>query len=69
MNITMLGPDTPKTNTVNYKIKVGCRAIIERDGQILFSFLSKRKQYLLPGGKLDPGETFEECVRRECREE
>jgi 8-oxo-dGTP pyrophosphatase MutT (NUDIX family) len=69
MNITMLGPDTKKTDSMDCKIKTGCRAIIERDGQILFSFLSKRRQYLLPGGKLDPGETYEACVRRECREE
>lgn len=69
MNITMLGSDTIHKNSAAYTLTGGCRAIIERDGHILFSFLSKRKQYLLPGGKLDPGETFEECVRRECREE
>lgn len=69
MKITILGPDATNKDDVNYQIKVGARAIIERDEHILFSFLSKRKQYLLPGGKLDPGESIEECVRRECREE
>lgn len=48
-------------------------AVIEKDGKIL---LAKRKpggalggMWEFPGGKIDPGETPQECVRRELREE
>ena len=48
-------------------------AVIEQDGKIL---LAQRKRgdalagkWEFPGGKLEPGETPEECLRRELREE
>jgi 8-oxo-dGTP diphosphatase len=41
-----------------------------RDGRVL---LCRKKHttslLILPGGTLEPGETAEECLRRECREE
>jgi 8-oxo-dGTP diphosphatase len=47
--------------------------IIERDGQILIAQRKKgsRLEYKweLPGGKLEEGETPEECLVRELREE
>jgi len=46
-----------------------CRAIIEQDGKLLFSYLRLRDMYLLPGGGIDPGETPRQCVQRECLEE
>jgi 8-oxo-dGTP diphosphatase len=41
-----------------------------KDGRVL---LCRKKRdtslLILPGGKMEPGETAEECLRRECREE
>ena len=41
-----------------------------KDGLVL---LCRKKRgtslLILPGGKLEPGETADECLRRECREE
>src|ERR1700734_2473560 len=41
-----------------------------KDGRVL---LCRKKHatslLILPGGKLEPGETAQECLRRECREE
>jgi 8-oxo-dGTP pyrophosphatase MutT (NUDIX family) len=50
-------------------IRVAAAAIVE-DGRLLL--VSKRAApsvYYLPGGKPDPAETVEDCVRREVREE
>ena len=41
-----------------------------KDGRILLCRKKRSTSLLiLPGGKLEPGETAEECLRRECREE
>ena len=44
--------------------------LVTKDGRIL---LCRKKHstslLILPGGKPEPGETVEECLRRECREE
>jgi 8-oxo-dGTP diphosphatase len=41
-----------------------------KDGRILLCRKKRSTSLLiLPGGKLEQGETAEECVRRECREE
>jgi 8-oxo-dGTP diphosphatase len=56
----------------NHQPKIGIGVMIFKDNKIL---LGKRKnshgdgQYASPGGHLEYMESFEECARRECREE
>jgi len=49
------------------------QAAIIRDGHVLLikhhERATKRTYWVLPGGRRDPGETEEACVRREIREE
>jgi len=53
-------------------IHVTC-AIIERDGLVLAArrsaMMSMPHKWELPGGKIDPGESPEQCLRREILEE
>lgn len=59
-----------KTYTAPYKeVRTSCRAIIVKDNKILLSHESKTGFYMSPGGSLEEGETFEECVVRELMEE
>ncbi len=54
------------------EIHVAC-AIIEQNGKVLATQRSARMamplKWEFPGGKINPGETPEECLRREVREE
>lgn len=47
--------------------KVGL--IVQRDGALLLCRKRGSETWILPGGKLEAGETLEECLAREIREE
>ena len=52
--------------------KVGIGVIVERDGKILIGERTGNHgagTWMIPGGHLEHGETFEECAIRETREE
>lgn len=48
-----------------------CRAIVFKDDKLVVMYREKndRVYYTFPGGGLEEGETLEQCVIRECKEE
>ena len=44
-------------------------AILDDQGRILLGRRSDDGSWCLPGGRLEPGESFADCARRECLEE
>lgn len=64
--VEILGANRFETFT---KTRVGCRAVVVRDGSILLSHEAQTGWYLVPGGGLEEGETLEACCVREVEEE
>lgn len=53
-------------------IRNAARALITRDNRILVlrkEYEDRGERFALPGGAQDPGETLEQALNRECREE
>jgi mutator protein MutT len=51
-----------------HKFPVSIKGVIVRDGRVVL-LRNGRREWELPGGKLEPGETPEECLAREIAEE
>lgn len=53
----------------NLLMTVGCGVIIERENQILLQHRKDHDVWGIPGGVMEPGETFEAAAQREVFEE
>lgn len=54
----------------NYdNVRVACRGLVVLDGKILTSLDTLHKVYMIPGGGIEEGESYEECCIRELKEE
>ena len=58
---------TMENSSKNFIIR--CRAIIFHEGKLLVMRNTGNDYYALPGGKMDLGETIQECLKREMIEE
>ena len=48
---------------------IRCRAVIFHEGKLLVMRMHVNNFYALPGGKMEFGETIQDCVKREIMEE
>ena len=69
MNVETINQYGEKYSQTPTFVRLGCRAIIIKDNKILLSHEKNTGVYLTPGGGLESGESLEECVAREVREE
>ncbi|MFI7001638.1 NUDIX domain-containing protein [Nocardia sp. NPDC050175] len=59
-------PDAPRANSL---VPGGSALIVDEDGAILMQRRSDSGNWSLPGGTMEIGETLEQCVVRETKEE
>src|SRR3989338_1237883 len=66
----MLGIGEAESFEKPYKLRKAARAVILNEkGKIAYQFLTRPNLHKLPGGGVDTGETIEEALHREVREE
>ena len=53
-----------------FAVRKAARAVVfDKDGLVALLHATKNHYYKLPGGGIEPGETNEEALKRECKEE
>ena len=60
---------SPETNLKCSYVKAGKLALPIEDQEILLELRADCGLWCVPGGRMNPGETIEECVKREVKEE
>ena len=50
-------------------LRHACRGIVVNDGKVLLGYEEKNDKYIIPGGGVENGETYEQCCERELLEE
>ena len=50
-------------------LRHACRGILLKDDKVLLSYESNHDKYIIPGGGVEPNETYAECCEREMLEE
>ncbi len=59
----------PMIENVNYKLREAARVILDKNGEIALLHVSKKGFYKLPGGGIEDGESVEDALIRETKEE
>ncbi len=50
-------------------LRHACRGIVVHEGKVLLGYEEKNNKYIIPGGGLEDGETYEQCCERELLED
>ncbi|MCI5520781.1 MAG: NUDIX hydrolase [Treponema sp.] len=50
-------------------LRHACRGIVVHESKVLLGYEEKNNKYIIPGGGLEEGETYEQCCERELLEE
>jgi 8-oxo-dGTP diphosphatase len=62
-------PDAPIADPSTYRYREAVRAVVFKESQVALLYVAVDDSYKLPGGGVEPGETYPQALRREVLEE